>query len=123
MLRNTLTVNTAFDVVGVQSLSFFVSLLIYLVVGFVVGKIAVRRSFGFFAGALAGAILFVATFVASSIPAYPGSRTLEGLVGTGTVGSGLAISLVFLCIWSITGGLVSLLGTWLATRKHPDYMQ
>jgi hypothetical protein len=122
ILRNTLTVNTAFGVVVVQSLNLFVSLLIYFVVGFVIGKIVTRRSFGFLTGALAGTILFIATFLVSSLSAYPATRMLEGLIGTDMVGNGIVIALVFLCIWSITGGLVSLLGAWVATRKHPDYM-
>ena len=122
MAGNRLTVNTAFAVVGVQSLNFFVSLLIFFIAGFVVGKIVARRSLGFFAGALSGATLYIATFLVSFIPTYPGNTTLEGIGGAGIVGSGIVISLVFLCIWSIIGGLVSLLGSWLATRKHPYYV-
>src|SRR5205085_7945586 len=95
MAGNRLTVNTAFAVAGVQSLNFFVSLLIFFIAGFVVGKIAARRSLGFFAGALAGATLYIATFLVSFIPIYPGNTTLEGIGGAGIVGSGIVISLVF----------------------------
>jgi hypothetical protein len=89
-------------------------------VGVIIGRIAVRRRLGFLAGALAGAIFFLITFLVSLISSYPGN--LAGNGTTLTSGS-LVISCLLLCLWSLGGGLVSLLGTWVVTVRHPHYLR
>lgn len=112
-----LTVKTALALAGVILLNATLSLLAGFVVGYIVGRIAVRRRLGFLAGALAGAIFYLITFLVSLIANYPGN-----LVGNGTAPGSLVISLLLLCLWSIGGGLVSLFGAWIATVRHPYYM-
>ena len=58
------------------------------------------------------------TFLVGLIASYPGTLVVNRM----TPGS-LVIWLLLLCLWSIGGGLVSLLGTWAATVRHPQYMR
>lgn len=115
-----LTVKTALALAGLELLTFVLSLLIGFVLGLIVGRIAVRRRLGFLAGALAGAVFSLITFLVSLIASYPGNLSVNGT--TITTGS-LVISLLLLCLWSIGGGLVSLLGTWVVTVRHPYYLK
>lgn len=115
-----LTVRTALALAGVELLTIILSLLAGFVVGVIVGRIAVRRRLGFLAGALAGAVFSLLIFLVSLVPSYPGN--LAGNGGTMTVGS-LVFALLLVCLGSLVGGLVSLLGTWVATVKHPHYLR
>lgn len=114
-----LTVRTALALAAWELLMFTLSLLIAFFVGLIVGRIAVRRRLGFLAGALAGAVFFLITFCVNLIPSYPGNLAVNGPT---TTGGSLVISFLFLCLWSIGGGLVSLFGTWITTVRHPHYM-
>jgi len=53
------------------------------------------------------------TFLVSHIASYPANLVVNRT--TMTTGS-LMISLLLLCLWSMSGGLVSLFGTWVATH-------
>lgn len=115
-----LTVKTALALAGVEMFTMTLSLLVGFAVGVIVGRIAVRRRLGFLAGALAGAIYSFLIFLVSLIPSYPGN--LAGPGASMTIGS-LVLAFLFLCLGSIVGGLVSLLGTWVATVRHPHYLR
>ncbi len=115
-----LTVKTALALAGWELLTFLLSLLIGLFVGCIVGRIAVRRRLGFVAGALAGATYSLLTFLVSLLPGYPGNLVVNGTAMT--LGS-LVISFLLLCLWSLSGGLVSLFGTWVTTVRHPYYQR
>lgn len=117
-----LTYNTALTLAGLACLNFFVSLLICFFVGFIVGRIAVRRRLGFYAGMLAGAIMYLAAFFTRYVPNYPGNLATNAPVSAGLFTGGVVVSLVFLLIWAIIGGAVSLWGAWTATRKHVYYL-
>jgi len=114
-----LTVKTALALAAWEILTFTLSLLIGFFVGLIIGRIAVRRRLGFLAGALAGAVFSLIMFFVNLIPSYPGNLTVNGM--TTTTGS-LVVSFLFLCLWSMGGGLVSLFGTWVATVRHPYYL-
>src|SRR5437660_5311038 len=101
-----ITYNTALTLLGLQSLNFFVSLLICFFVGFIVGRIAVRRRLGFYAGMLTGAILYLAAFFTRYIPNYPGNLASNAPTNAGLFTGGLIVSLVFLLIWAIIGGAI-----------------
>jgi hypothetical protein len=101
--------NTALTVTGLQCLSFLITLSICLGAGYFVGRFTVQRRLGFYAGMLAGIIIYLSTFIVNFIPNYPGKFTPD-----------FVTAIVFLCIWSFIGGMVSLLGAWLATRRHPS---
>jgi len=110
MVSNRLTVNTALALVGVQGLKVFLSLLIFFAAGFAAGKMVERRGLGFLAGIIGGALLFGLMLLASSIPSYPDHITIGRNSAT--------LSLLLLVVWMVGGGLICLLGAWLATRKH-----
>lgn len=116
----------AFTIFGFAVLTFFISLLILCVAGFIAGKISVQRRLGFLGGFLAGLIVYASSFITNIIPNYPGvQHTSTTTAGSGAAAGGFLVYLVpliFLLVWGIIGGLVSLLGTWLATRKHPYYV-
>lgn len=113
----------ALTITGLACLTFFITMFICLVGGFVTGKVVVERRMGFLAGFIAGMITYALSFVLNYVPGYPthlaSSGGTGGLVG---ISGGIFISLVFLLIWGVLGGLVSLLGAWLATRRHPYYV-
>jgi hypothetical protein len=111
----------AFTLFGLACLTFCISMLICFVAGFITGKVAVIRRMGFLTGFAAGVIVYALSFLINYIPGYPthlASSSGRGLIG---VGSGIVVSLIFLLVWGVIGGLVSLAGAWLATRKHPYY--
>jgi hypothetical protein len=116
-----LTLNTAFPLLGVECLNFFVSLVICFFAGFVIGRIAVRRQLGFIAGMLTGVINYLGSFVVRYIPNYPGNMTSNAPGGIEALTGGIVVVIVFLLIWGMIGGLVGLWGTWTASRKHPYY--
>ena len=106
----------AFTILGYGALTFIISLLILLIAGFIVGKVSVQRRLGFLTGFVAGLIVYAGSFITRQIPSYPGNHYVGGVIV-----SDILISLVFLVIWGIIGGLVSLLGAWIASRRHPYY--
>ncbi|HLI08314.1 MAG TPA: YrzE family protein [Ktedonobacteraceae bacterium] len=112
----------AFTIFGIGLLTFFISMVIILVAGFIVGRAAVKRSYGFLAGFIAGILTYALSFLIQLIPNYPGTKGANGsITGTGPLVGGIFITIIFVLIWGIVGGLVSLLGAWLATRRHPYY--
>ncbi len=111
----------AFTLFGLACLTFGISMLICFVAGFITGKVAVMRRMGFLAGFVAGAITYTLSFLLNYIPGYPTHLASSGVHGLVEVGSGIVASLIFLLVWGVIGGLVSLVGAWFATRKHPFY--
>jgi hypothetical protein len=96
-------------------------MLICFLAGFVTGKVAVLRKMGFLTGFVAGAVIYTLSFLLNYIPGYPTHLAGSGVRGLVGVGSGILASFIFLLVWGVIGGLVSLAGAWLATRKHPYY--
>ena len=111
----------AFTLFGLACLTFGISMLICLIAGFVTGKVAVLRRMGFLTGFVAGAIVYTLSFLVNYIPGYPTHLSSSGVRGLVGVGSGILVSLIFLLVWGVIGGLASLAGAWFATRKHPNY--
>jgi hypothetical protein len=114
----------AFTIFGYAVLTFFITLLICLIAGFIVGKICVHRRLAFLAGFVAGIIIDATSFITRYIPQYPGNQQVSGgsIDSAGVAAGSILIILAFLLVWGIIAGLVSLLGGWLATRKHPFYV-
>ena len=115
----------AFTIFGYAMLTFFITLLLLLIAGFITGKIAVQRRSGFLSGFVAGLIIYGASFIINYIPGYPGNQhtSSTGPTDTGIVLGGIIIILVFFLVWGVIGGLMSLLGAWIATRRHPYYVE
>jgi hypothetical protein len=111
----------ALTLFGLACLTFGISMLICFIAGFVTGKVAVLRRMGFLTGFVAGAITYTLSFLLNYIPGYPTHLASSGGRGLVGVGSGILVSLIFLLVWGVIGGLASLAGAWLATRRHPYY--
>jgi hypothetical protein len=119
--QQTVQNGLAFTLFGLACLTFFISVLIYFIAGFITGKVVVERRMGFLAGFVAGVITYALSFLLNYIPGYPthlASSNSGGLIG---VSGGIVVSLVFFLVWGLIGGLASLAGAWLATRRHPYY--
>jgi hypothetical protein len=116
-VRNAL----AFTIFSLACLTFFISMFICFIGGFITGKVAVSRRMGFLAGFVAGVITYALSFLLNYIPGYPTHLASSGDSGLIGVSGGIVVSLVFLLVWGLIGGLVSLAGAWLATRRHPYY--
>ena len=114
--------NTALALAGLAALTLLISLLICAAAGYIVGRIAVQRRLGFLAGALAGAITYMGAFAVRYIPHYPGNAVPSGSGSGGAIVGAIVLSIVFLLMWAIIGGLLGRLGAWIATRKHPYYV-
>lgn len=117
-----LPVSLAFTIVGVACLTYFIGLLICLIAGFVVGKVVVQRRFGFLTGFIAGIVTYGISFLLNYIPNYPGHLPGSSTSNAGVVVSGFFVVLIVFLITGIIAGLVSLFGTWFATRQHPYYV-
>lgn len=111
----------AVTLLGLACLTFGISMLICFIAGFITGKVAVLRRMGFLTGFVAGAITYTLSFLLNYVPGYPTHLASGGVRGLVEVGSGLFVSLIFLLVWGVIGGLVSFAGAWFATRKHPYY--
>ncbi len=115
-LGENMSYNTAVTVTELRCVGIFLAIVICAFVGYLVGKYAVQRRLGFFAGLLAGAIFSLGQTISGYIPNYPGSAA--------TPPFSPAYILPFLAITLILGslgGLISLLVTWMTTRRHPHY--
>lgn len=119
--QQSVQIAVASTLFGLACLTFGISMLICFLAGFITGKVAVIRRMGFLTGFVAGAITYTLSFLLNYIPGYPTHLTSSGVHGLVGVGSGILASLIFLLVWGVIGGLVSLAGAWLATRKHPYY--
>ncbi|GAC1373858.1 MAG: hypothetical protein NVS2B12_13920 [Ktedonobacteraceae bacterium] len=72
-----------------------------LVAGFITGKTTVLRKMGFFMGCVAGITLFLAALIANPTT--------------------ITEALTAFAVFTLIGGLLGLLGAWLATIGHPYY--
>jgi lipopolysaccharide export LptBFGC system permease protein LptF len=111
----------AFTLFGYAFLTFLISMLICLVTGFIVGRLVVERRLAFLAGFVAGVIYNVVIDLIKYIPNYPGGNSSSGGGGAAVLG-GIILILVFVAVLSLFDALASLLGGWLATRRHPYYV-
>ncbi|MBA2284150.1 MAG: hypothetical protein H0W02_01565 [Ktedonobacteraceae bacterium] len=116
-------INLAFVLLGIACLTWFIAALINVIAGFITGKVSVQRRLGFVTGFVSGVVYYiVAVFLVRYIPAYPGTLAGSGKGGLVGVSGGLLVSLIFLVVVGLIGGAFSLLGAWLATRRHPYYV-
>ena len=108
--------STAASLAGLSFLNLLIITIMLIVMGFIVGRVAVRRRLAFIAGAIAGILASLAIFLERYIPNYPSNTPTSSATNLGT----LIIALILILIAAILAGLVSLLGAWIATRRHPD---
>lgn len=110
---------------GLGLLTFVITVLICLVAGFIAGKVMVQRRLAFFAGFIAGLIYYGISFLTAYVPGYPGNRPpgTTAATGTGSVLGSMIFVLILFLVWGVITGLFSLLGSWIATRRHPYYVE
>ena len=115
-LGDKMSYNTAVTVTELRCMGIFLAIVICAFVGYFVGKYAVQRRLGFLAGLLAGAIFALSMTVVGYIPNYPGSSATPPFSPAYI----LPLLVIALILGSL-GGLISLLVTWMTTRRHPYY--
>lgn len=118
---NNLPVSLALTLVGIACLTFFIGMFICFIAGIVTGKVVVQRRYGFVTGFIAGIVTYGISFLLNYIPNYPGHLSGNTASNAGVVISGIGVILIFLLI-GIVAGLISLFGTWMATRRHAYYV-
>ena len=110
--------DTAVAVAGLDCLSTSLDIVVCGVLGYIIGRYAVQRRLGFFAGLLAGIVLYLGISIISYLPGYPGNASTPAFSPT------FILPLIIIALfYGIVGGLVSLLVTWITTRRHPYYNQ
>lgn len=117
---SNISLSTAQFIVGLTCVIYTVSLVVAFLDGYFVGKKAVRRLYGFYAGLLVGGIAYIGSVLVEYIPNYPG-RANTATANTSATG-GLLVLLITTVVWMLIGALISLWGTFTATRKHPYYL-
>lgn len=111
----------ASTIFGYTILIFVLNVLICLVAGFIAGRIAVERRLGFLVGFIAGLIICGVELLTHYIPGYPGNQAASGLSNAQVITGGIIVLLILFFIYVVILGLISLLGAWIATRRHPHY--
>ena len=116
------TLGVATSVFGVAALEIAISVLIYFIGGLIIGKVAVHRRWAFIGGFVGGVISSLIGAVLKQIPAYPNAGT-GGFSGSALgISGGIAALAISTILLGVLYGLVSLLGAWLMTRRHPYYV-
>ncbi|MDQ6661125.1 MAG: hypothetical protein M3Z24_09190 [Chloroflexota bacterium] len=115
-------VDLAFKIAGFAFLSWVIAAIVFVIAGFAVGKISVHRRLGFLAGFVGGIVYYGISVITSYIPSYPGNAHTANSMNAGLVLGGIGVTLLIFAIWGVIGGLFSVLGSWIATRRHPYYI-
>ena len=123
--NQTLRVSLSLSISLLALVTFVISVLICLIAGFIAGKVVVQRRLAFFSGFIAGLLIYGISFLTRSIPGYPGNQQAgaTSTVSTGSLLGSVAFVLILFLVWGVIAGLFSLLGGWLATRRHPYYVE
>jgi len=108
--------DTAVAIAGLDCLGVLLDIVVCCVLGYFIGHYAIQRRLGFFAGLLAGAVLYLGINIMSYIPGYPGNSSTPAFSST------FILPLIIIALFYGTiGGLISLLVTWITTRRNPYY--
>lgn len=119
-LGNNMSMATAQLLVGLSCLNYTIELVVSFLVGFIVGKTAVSRRLGFYAGAILGAVTYIGGALLQYVPGYPGHISSSSSTPLSSI-QGILFTLLLIIIWALVGALISLWGTYLASKKHPYY--
>jgi hypothetical protein len=112
----------ALATLGIGALTFAISLIILLVAGFILGKIVVDRRLAFLAGFIAGILDYGLGFITRYIPNYPGNQTVASSGVSNVIVTSIFLVVILFLVWGVIGGLITLLGAWIASRRHPYYV-
>ncbi len=115
-------VGLAGQIVGLFFLGLAISALIYFIGGLIIGRISVHRRWAFIGGFIGGVVSSIIGAILKQIPAYPNAGNTGFNGGMLGVGGGLVTLIIGTIILSVLAGLVTLLGGWLMTRRHPYYV-
>ncbi len=119
---SNLSLGLAELIFGLACLSVFISAVIYLISGFITGKVSVHRRWAFIGGFIGGLLSAAIGDIAKQVPGYPDASTTGFSGGVLGFGGGITALLISALILGVLAGAVSLLGAWLATRRHPYYV-
>jgi MFS family permease len=117
---DAMSLATAQLLFSLSCINYVVALVVSFVAGFIVGKLAVSRRLGFYTGALVGAVTYLGSALLQYIPNYPGHISSSTSSVMFTI-NGVLFMLLLTIIWAFVGALISLWGTFIASKKHPYY--
>lgn len=112
---------TAFAIFGLFCLTTLIGFLFCFIAGFITGKVAVHRRLGFLAGFIAGIVTYGIGLLVRYLPNYPDTQSSPGSTGFVNVSGGIVVIVILFLIFGAVGGLLSWVGSRLATRHHPYY--
>lgn len=118
---NNLSSGIATTIAGLGCLNLVIGIAGAGAAGYIIGKMVVLRRFGFYAGAIVGLIVYLGSFLVRYIPNYPGNLATSP-TNAASAATGLLVSLIFLCVWGLIGGLLGYIGARIATRRNPYYV-
>lgn len=118
---NKVSDDVALNGLGLQCLNYSISLILCMIAGYVLGRIVVQRRLGFLLGVIAGLIGYIVSIATNYIPNFPGRQTTSPVASANSPIGIVAVLIVGLAMWTLIFGLFSLLGAWIATRRHPYY--
>jgi hypothetical protein len=118
----TMPTSLALSIFWIFLLGLGISLVIYLLGGLIIGKIAVRRRWAFIGGFVGGVFSSLIGAGLKYIPGYPNGGTGSGVTSPLGVGQGLVALIIGVIVLGVVAGLVTLLGSWVVTRRHPYYV-
>lgn len=107
---------------GLGALGYAVAVVAFFIAGLVIGRISVHRRWAFIGGFVGGLFCCVVGSILQQIPAWPSATHTGFSGGLAGLSGGLAVLIIFSAVGSLFIGLVSLLGAWLTTRRHPYYV-
>lgn len=112
----------ALNTLGLAVLTFGIGIVLFFIGGLIIGRISVHRRWGFIGGFVGGVVNWLIGLLVQWIPSYPnaGRGGFSGnLLG---LSQGIVAVIIGAILGGVVAGLASLLGAWLATRRHPYYV-
>ncbi len=114
--------NVALAVFGITVLSIAIGTILYFIGGLIIGRVAIHRRWAFIGGFVGGVVSWLVSAGLKWLPSYPDAGNTGFGGGALGLGAGLVAALIGIIILGVLSGAFSLLGAWLATRRHPYYV-
>lgn len=120
--QTNMPLGIASTLVGIFTLGLLISALIYFIGGLIIGKVSVHRRWAFIGGFTGAVVSSIIGTLLKLIPAYPNAGNTGFSGGMLGMSGGFVALIISTIILGVLAGLVSLLGGWLTTRRHPYYV-
>ena len=120
--NNNMPLGLASAIFGIFVLGLVISVFIYLIGGMIIGRVSVHRRWAFIGGFVGAVVSSIIGDILKLIPSYPNAGNTGASGGLLGFGGGFAALIISAIILGVIAGLISLLGAWITTRRHPYYV-